>query len=762
MAAAWLAATSFACGSVADFQPLDPLLPSPNARRTATGAPGPEYWQQRADYTIEAELDEAARSIRGRARITYHNHSPDTLMYLWLGLDRNFYAADADNRLARRGGAPSPGNFSYAALDRILAEEEFDGGFNLHEVADAAGNPLAYTVVKTMMRVDLPRPLQSGESFQFSIAWDFLINDARRIGTRTGYEEFASGVVFAIAHWFPRMAAYTDYGGWRTSQYLGTGEFTLEFGDFDVSLTVPDDHAVAATGVLRNPEEVLTEVQRARLAEAETAERPVFIVTPDEAEAAMESRPKGMKTWRFRADNVRDFAFASSRVFVWDAMAAPGLDRDGKPVMAMSLYPREGMPLWDRYATHAVAHTLDVYSRYTFPYPYPVAIAILGGVGSGMEYPMICFNGPHPEEDGTYPARTKYGLISVIIHEVGHFFLPMVVNSDERQWMWLDEGLNSFLQFLAESEWEEDYPSRRGPPDKILSYMRQRNRVPVMTTSDSLAAQGDPAYSQPAVALNLLREIVLGRELFDYAFQMYARRWQFKRPTPADFFRTIEDASGRDLSWFWNGWFFSADHVDIAIEGVRRLRLDTRDPDIEKPKKKAKSQERPATLTVQRNAATPKRVDAFPELKDFYNEYDEYAVTDEDRKKYRKLLEELEEKDIDPALLLTDRNFYLIDFKNVGGIVMPLILDIRYADGTSEERWIPADIWRYDTKKASYLLLTEKGKEMESIGFDPREELTDTNSDNNSWPRRFVDVPFQLKPPETRDNPMREAKEKQE
>ncbi len=755
---------------VEKFQQLDQLLPSPTPQRNAAGAPGAAYWQNRADYDIAVELDDAQRRISGTATITYHNRSPDTLDYLWLQLDQNYQAHDADSRAvpnSRRGVVAS--RISYAAVDRLLAQETYDGTMQVSGVATAAGAPLAHTLVKTMLRVDLPAPLAPGASFAFKIAWAFPINDAKRLNERTGYEHFPAddNCVYTIAQWFPRLAAYTDYAGWMHKQFLGTGEFTLEFGDYRVRLTVPDDHIVGATGVLQNPDAVLTPAQRERLKQAQNeTKKPVFIVTPDEARAAEKKKSTGKKTWIFHADNVRDFAFASSRKFVWDAMAVAGhthpptpvraggiSDRMYRPpVMAMSLYPKEGMPLWDKYSTHAIAHTIEVYSRYTFQYPYPVAWSIHGPVG-GMEYPMICFNGPRPEADGTYPARTKYALIGVVIHEVGHNYFPMIVNSDERQWTWMDEGLNSFVQFLAQEEWEKNYPQRRAERE-LVDYMRRTDRVPVMTNSESIADLGNNSYAQPTVALNVLREHVMGRELFDHAFRTYAQRWMFKRPAPADFFRTMEDASGIDLDWFWRGWFYGTDRVDVSIDSVKWLQLDSRDPAVEKPRAKAEKDALPVLATRTRNADLPKRVDRFPELKDFYDSYDEATVLPSDKKKYDALLAELKREKIDPALLKTERNFFLLEFSNVGGLLTPLILKLDYTDGTSEELKLPAEIWRFNTEKAAKLIMTKK--ELKSVTFDPRQELVDTDLENNHWPRQPVKTKFQLFKEDTPGNPMRE------
>jgi hypothetical protein len=757
---------------VAKFQQLDALLPTATSQRAASGAPGAGYWQNQADYEIDVELDDEQRTITGRATVTYHNASPDVLDYLWVQLDQNYLSHHADSRLVpntKRGVDPQ--KFTYSALDRLLAQEKYDGEMKLGEVTDAQGKELPHTKVKTMLRLDLPAPLASGETFVFKIAWSYPINDCKRINARTGYEFFEKdgNCVYTIAQWFPRMAAYTDYAGWINKQFLGTGEFTLEFGDYTVRITVPEDHLVAATGVLTNPEEVLSPLQRERLEKAQQEnKKPVFIVTREEAEAAEKTKAKGKKTWEFQAAEVRDFAFASSRKFVWDAMAVEGHThpptpkRDGgiadrmyrAPVMAMSMYPKEGMPLWDKYSTHAIAHAIQQFSRFTFDYPYPVAWSIHGPV-FGMEYPMICFNGPRPEADGTYSKRTKYALIGVVIHEVGHNFFPMIVNSDERQWTWMDEGLNSFVQTLAQEAWENEYPQRYDARD-LVSYMRLADRVPVMTNSESIADLGNNAYAQPAVALNLLREHVLGRELFDHAFKTFAQRWMFKRPTPADFFRTLEDASGVDLDWFWRGWFYSVDHVDVAIDQVKWLQLDSRDPAVEKPKAEQEKKQRPQTSTRELNADLPKRVEQFPELKDFYDDYDEATVLPSDQKKYEALLNELKSEEIDPALLKTTQNFYLIEFSNVGGLITPLILQLDYADGSSEELKLPAEIWRFNTEKATKLIMTPK--ELTRVVFDPREELVDTDIENNHWPRRPVKSRFQLFKEEKANNPMKELK----
>ncbi len=740
------------------------LLPTANEQRTASGAPGNKYWQNRADYNIDVELDDVNQRISGKETVVYKNYSPDTLSYIWLQLDQNIFAKDSLTQ--RTQTAPELKSVNLNNIGNLVARD-YDGRENITAVTDAKGNPLKYTIVETMMRIDLPAPLapvtsgNNSGTFTFQIAWNYNINNARIFGGRTGYENFPGdgNNIYEIAQWFPRMAAYHDTYGWQHKQYLGSGEFTLEFGDYTVKITAPNDHVVAATGILQNPNAVLTAAQRQRLAQAKTAAEPVKIITQEEATANEKSKPTGKKTWEFKAQNVRDFSFASSRKFIWDAQ---GHNVGTNPVMAMSFYPKEGNPLWEKYSTQAIIHTLNVYSRYTFDYPYPVAQSINGPIG-GMEYPMICFNGPRPDADGTYSAGTKYGLISVVIHEVGHNYFPMTVNSDERQWTWMDEGLNSFLQYLSEQEWEKNYPSRRGEPQNIADYMATDNQVPIMTQSDSVLQFGNNAYGKPATALNILRETVMGRELFDYSFKTYAQRWKFKRPQPADFFRTMEDASGVDLDWFWRGWFYTTDHVDISIENVRLYQIDTKNPEIEKGVQRQQRDAAPKTLSQQRNESLPKRVDQIPSLKDFYNTFDPLAVTDADRAAYQQFLSTLSDKD--KQLLNGNYYFYVIDLKNIGGLVMPIILKMEYADGTSEEIRVPVEIWRYNNFNVSKLIPSKK--EVKSITLDPNLETADADLSNNFFPRRPVPTRFQVfkaaqqLPNQPQPNPMRQMQPQQ-
>jgi len=735
------------------FRQLEEVLPTPNTYRTASGAPGHAYWQQRADYVIHATLDEKRRAITASEKITYHNRSPDSLNYLWLQLDQNGIRKDADQR--RVLSAPSrqawlSGNedeaLKFEDLRAIHAGREFDGGFKLNAVTSDAGQPLHYVINQTMLRIDLPVALAPGQSISFNIAWSYNINDQKVLVERSGYEHFPDedNTIFQIAQWFPRMAAYYDAVGWQNKQYLGTGEFALEFGDYELYLTVPADHVVAATGELQNASTVLSAVQRERLARAKNSATPLLVITPEEALAAEKGRSTASKTWHFEAQNVRDVAWASSRKFIWDAQ---GLDSGGKRVMAMSFYPKEGNPLWQQYSTRAVVHAIEQYNQYSFDYPYPNAISVNGAVG-GMEYPMISFNGGRPVKDKktggvTYSKTAKYDLISVIIHEVGHNYFPMVVNSDERQWAWMDEGINSFLQYLAEQAWEEDYPSWNGEPRKIVDYMRSTNQVPIMTNPESVLLLPPNAYDKPAAALNILRETILGRELFDFAFKEYARRWKFKRPTPSDFFRTMKDASGTDLDWFWRGWFYTTDAVDISIDGISEYGVSTKNPEIEKAWRKAQKAAQPISISSQRNKLLSKKIDSDPTLKDFYNEHDDYTVTNKDRNAYAEEREALEPWE--RALLeqrAQGKHIYLADFSNLGGLVMPLILEIELASGKKIIERVPAEVWRYSPKKISKLIITDEP--MVGLVQDPYWETADIDVSNNAWPRKITPSRLEL------------------
>jgi hypothetical protein len=619
---------------------------------------------------------------------------------------------------------------------------EFDGGFKIEWIKSMNNEEMSYAINQTMLRIDPKTPLKPGGSLTFKIKWWYNINDRMKVGGRSGYEYFEDedNYLYTIAQFFPRMCVYDDVNGWQNKQFLGRGEFALPFGDYEVEITVPTDHVVSATGELQNASSVLTVEQRNRLKKAETSDKPVFIITEDEAKENESKKAAGTKKWIFKAQNVRDFAFASSRKFIWDAM---GVDQETKKVMAMSFYPKEGNPLWEKYSTRVVALTLKVYSKHTFDYPYPVAISVHTHQ-IGMEYPMICFNGGRPESDGTYSDRTKYGMIGVIIHEVGHNYFPMIVNSDERQWSWMDEGLNTFLQYLTEQEWERDYPSRRGPAHKIANYMAGDKATisPIMTNSESIWQFGNNAYGKPATALNILRETIMGRELFDYAFKMYSNRWMFKHPTPADFFRTMEDASAVDLDWFWRGWFFTTDHVDISIENVKWFTMNTENPEVEAAWRKEQDAKQDVHIGVTRNKESVKEVqtEKYPELMDFYNMKDPYAVSRLDQEEYEELMSKLTPEQIE--LLNSNLNFYEIEFRNIGGLVMPLILQITYSDGTSEVRRIPAEIWRLRSDLITKVFMTEK--EVASFKLDPFLETADTDLNNNAWPREIHPSRFKM------------------
>ena len=724
------------------FRQFGQELPTPNVYRNASGAPGHEYWQQQADYEIKVELDDSKQTMHGEETITYHNNSPDVLTYLWLQLDQNMRAKDSDTYKMRTNNLDNRLNFNQVKN----LEPSFDGGFKLDYVQDLSGKPLIHIVNKTMMRVDMPTALKPGDSYSFKVKWWYNINDRMKIGGRSGYEYFPEddNYLYTIAQFYPRMCVYNEVDGWQNKQFLGRGEFALSFGDYEVEITVPADHLVASTGTLMNENSVLDSEHRKKLEEARKAyEHPVIIYTEKEARENEKTKSSDKKTWKFKADNVRDFAFASSRKFIWDAMAVKM--SDGKSVMAMSMYPKEGNPLWEQFSTKVVAHTLNWYSHYTFDYPYPVAWSI-HAAQIGMEYPMICFNFGRPQKDGTYDKQTKYGMIGVIIHEVGHNYFPMIVNSDERQWTWMDEGLNTFLQYLAEQQWERNYPSRRGEAHKIVPYMKgdKNNITPIMTNSESIFQFGNNAYGKPATALNILRETIMGRELFDYAFKEYSQRWMFKHPTPADFFRTMEDASGVDLDWFWRGWFYTTDHVDLGLADVRWHKLNSKEPTRESQIKKDKRQAAQRSISSIRNEKEIKKTqdEIDPTIRDFYTDHDPLDVTvldDEDYDKYYNALSENERKTLDEG---KDLNYYEMSFDLIGGLLSPVIFQFEYVDGTKEVYRIPAEVWRFGQEKISKTFVTEK--EVKSVLLDPFLETADVDTSNNHYPPKQEVSRFEL------------------
>ena len=767
----FLVATIFSCSLLAQnvnttkFKQLGEELPTPNVYRTASGAPGHQYFQQQADYDMEITLDDQTQSIYGKETITYTNNSPDELRYLWVQLDQNMRAKNSTTQEINTDGIFSQrGNTAQTAFNQLKKNQfyDFDGGFKIDYVQSTGGTNLRYTVNNTMMRVDLPTPLGKGQKFSFNIKWWFNVNDRMDIGGRSGYEYFEEedNYLYTIAQFFPRMAVYDDIVGWQNKQFLGQGEFTLPFGDYKVSITVPSDHVVASTGELTNESRVLTSSQRARLAKAKKSyQDPVIIVTQAEAEAAEIKKNSTTKTWIFEAENVRDFAFASSRKFIWDAMA---VNINGKTTMAMSYYPKEGNPLWEQYSTRVVAHTLEVYSKFTIDYPYHKAISV-HTKWIGMEYPMICFNGGRPESDGTYSEGTKYGMIGVIIHEVGHNFFPMIINSDERQWTWMDEGLNTFVQYLTEQEWDHDYPSRRGPAHKIVPYMSgpKDRMVPIMTNSESILQFGNNAYSKPATALNILRETVMGRELFDYAFKEYSRRWAFKHPSPADFFRTMEDASAVDLDWFWRGWFYTTDHVDIAMTDVKWYQMSSKNPDVENPIKEDQFLKADAHVGKSRNSVIRTVVDEVPASRDFYNAYNQFDVSDADREEYQQYRSRLSPDEA--AMLDAGYHFYGISFENKGGLLMPLVLRFTLEDGTQEIKRVPVEVWV--KHEESFTKWFNFSQPVVQITLDPFLEMADTDRRNNYWPAQVEPSKFDVYSKNAtsrwqrngQSNPMREA-----
>ncbi len=734
--------------------------PTPTDYRNASGAPGYRYWQQKVDYDVKVSLDEATKVVRGTETIRYRNNSPDALPYLWLLLDQNQYKRASIAQMSAT--VPDATSISIGEIRRAEAMQKWEGGFTIAAVRGPDGQPLSHRVTDTLLRIELPQPVAgNGGEVTLSIDWSFPMAEQKVVDGRSGYECFTQkgedgNCIFEGAQWFPRLAVYSDYEGWHNKAFLDAGEFTLEFGDYKVALTVPADHIVSATGVLQNADQVLTATQRQRLEQAKTATAPMYIVTPDEAVAAERGRASGTRTWTFAAQNVRDFGWASSRKFAWDAMGVRQDYAANPHVMAMSFYPKEARPLWDAYSTKAIAHTIDVYGKFAFPYPYPVAQSVNGPVG-GMEYPMITFNGPRPVKDAktgqlTYTERAKTGLIGVVIHEVGHDWFPMIVNSDERQWTWMDEGLNTFLQFQAEKLWDKDFPSRRGEPKDIAEYMLSDNQVPLMTQSDSVLQFGANGYGKPATALTILRETVLGRELFDRAFREYATRWRFKRPTPYDFFRTMEESSGVDLDWFWRGWFYSTDHVDIALDKVVEGRIAGGDLDANARERRALSDAENTSLTVRNNAGQKTVTERDPATRDFYDRQDRFAVSPQQRRDLAEKLAKLTPEE--RAAFQVKDKFYRFSFRNVGGLVMPIPLKLTYSDGTSEIVRIPAEVWRYDPKAVTWQYVT--AKTITGAEVDPQLEIADADRSNNVYRGAIRPVVLEIEDVEDLENRMKD------
>jgi len=756
------------------FEQLGTILPTPNEQRTASGAPGTKYWQQRVDYDIKCELDEANNKLTGSETITYFNNSPDILHYFWMQLDENQHSTVNNANYQTQNTIPQQATDK--TLDRYEEKMSDNGyGFNITKLTDAAGKSLKYTINKTMMKVDLPTPLKPGQKFVFNCSWNYKLANRgdfiRFAGARGGYEKFSDGNNnYTMTQWYPRLCKYSDETGWQNHQFTGTGEFALTFGNFKVQMTVPADHIVGSTGECQNYAQTLTPTQMSRWQKAQTVKEPLQIVTLDEALNASKTKSKTKKTWIYKADNVRDFAWTASRRFVWDALPTMV---EGKKIMSMSYYAKEAYPIYSKFSTKAVAHTLRTYSDFSFPYPYPVAISVEGN--QGMEYPMISFNPGRANDDGSYSEGAKNAAILVIIHEVGHTFFPMIVNSDERQWTWMDEGLNSYLQYLSQELWDNKFPSDGGVPSAIIDYMKlPKNQLePIMTNSENINNFGSNAYDKVATGLNMLRETIVGRELFDEAFRTYSRRWAFKSPTPADFFRTIEDATGEDLDWFWRGWFYSTDACDIAIDTVKHAV-----PDVTAVPQRTKD----TTFMV---ALAKPAVNQFEDLSKIRNRKDKNIVfeTDKDtslRDFYWKYAREIEKYDSSKYPVLVspqtesldeegkkkygDKQLYEITFSNKGGLVMPIIIEWTFKDGTTEIERIPAQVWRKNEQKVIKTFM--KDKEVASIKLDPYKETADIDETNNSYgeikpPSKFkIFKQKQNVPQPQAPTPMQKAKEK--
>ncbi len=714
------------------FRQLTDLFATPNKYHNASGAPGVDYYQQKVDYSMNIELDDEKKKLYGEQSITYYNNSPDDLEYLWIQLDQNIRKKDAPAL------EKNESKFQLIQQTQTFAssyiKEPFDGGFNIEWVRDINNNPIKYYINQTMMRIDVSKPIMSGQQYKFKIKWWYNINDHVNDEGRSGYEYFPkdNNRAYVIAQFFPRLCVYNDVEGWQNYQFWGNGEFALEFGDYDVNITVPSDHILDATGVLQNPKEVLSKIEYNRYKKAQNSfEKPVIIVSEDEVIEKEKSFSKTKKTWKFKAKNVRDFAFATSRKFIWDMQA---VKIGNNKVMAVSLYPKEGNPLWEEYSTKAVVQSLITYSKFTFDYPYPKAVSV-HAKNQGMEYPMICWNFGRPDEDGNYSDRTKFGMISVIIHEIGHNYFPMIVNSDERQWGWMDEGLDTFVQYLTEQEFAESYPevlgtlekypSRRGDPKKIIPYMSgdQNFISPIMSNPENIFQLGANAYAKPATALNILRETIMGRDLFDHAFKTYSKRWMFKHPTPEDFFRTMEDASAVDLDWFWRGWFYTTDFVDIGINSFKKYSISTSPPDKVKE------------MVEGYGINSDEMIESIYMLED----KDDQTINKLRQDRLKVLEDYLKENNSDSEI---PKYFYEIGFEKPGGLVMPIIVKYTYADGSSDIVKYPVQLWRKNLDQVYKVVTSDK--EIIEVTLDPNFETSDVNMNNNNWPRKEIKSKFKL------------------
>lgn len=749
------------------FEQIDSWLPSPNRYRNVDGNPGPDYWQQKADYKIDCTLNTEEHRLDGTETITYYNNSPSTLNYLWLQLDENEHSPAADKHYMEPSSIqPTMGKDALEGLNYWESLDKY--GHNIRSITDEAGQAMKYTINKTMMRLDLDEGLQSGESVTFTIDWHYYLID--RINSKSwgrgGYEYFEDdgNYLYTIVQWFPRMCSYTDNQGWQNNQFTGRGEFALTFGDYDVKMTLPSDFMVGSTGECQNYEQVLSATQQARWQQAQTATEPIEIVTLEEAKSLEQSPTSNQKkTWHYKAENVRDFAWTASRKFIWDAM--PHVNELGEKSMCMSYYAKEAYPIYSKYSTKATEHTLDVYSRYSIPYPYPVAISV--EAANGMEYPMICFNPGRAEKDGTYTEQAKYAALTVIIHEVGHNYYPMIINSDERQWAWFDEGLNSFVQFVAEAEFDMNYNHWFLAPAGIADYMASpKDKLePIMTNTENIVNYGSNAYDKPAAALNILRETIMGRELFDHAFKEFGKRWAFKHPTPADFFRTMEDASGIDLDWFWRGWFYSIDAVDISLDSVDYYQVnmaENPEPMESSFDNKISAPENHISRRKNMEENVPFLVDQDEDLKDFYNSYRPWETQDSISKTTFIYYNESYTQD-EKESLYGGKHFYQLHFSNKGGLVMPVIIEWEYEDGTKEIQRIPVEVWRKN--ETGFTKAFVKSKKVENIVLDPYKETADIDLDNNTFsPPETPELFKVFKEHKMKDklNPMQLAKKREQ
>ena len=539
------------------FRPLD--LPTPTDRRLGSGKPGPGYWQQRCDYDIDATLDPETDMVTASMTVRYHNNSPHDLEYLWMQLEQNLFRLDSIGSRSRTPGSVMK-----------MLEYDFDGGYSIPSVR-AGGDALEMTVYDTLGRVELDEPIASGSVFEFEVDFAFRVPPALR---RMGREEVEDGEIFELAQWFPHVCKYDGVRGWNTLPYLGTGEFYTDFGDYEVSITAPRHYLVSASGRLTNPGEVLTGEMIARLDEAESSDEPVWIVREDEiGRDAIRPGDRDMYTWEYEIEDARTFAWAASDAFMWDACRATIEHEDGgtRTVLCQSLYPREA-EVWgpaheDGGSTRFIKHSIEFYSDRLSAYPYPVMSNINGPEG-GMEYPGIIFCGARENSEW---------LFGVTDHEVAHTWFPMVINSDERRYMWQDEGFNTFVNLYSKAAWygeEVDFKRHQAQTVEVCS---AHNPQPIMTAPDHAWPSwvGELMYRKTGYGLYLLREFVLGPERFDTAFAQYIDWWSFKHPQPSDFFRTMEDAAGADLAWFWRGWFLEPAALDLGVRTVAQSERDS-------------------------------------------------------------------------------------------------------------------------------------------------------------------------------------------